>query len=188
MPKKILLVCASIFLLYQSVKLSNAIFHVEIESWWVNILLGAVFNLLITGVFALSGFALPTQKLLPEGYYKIRNSKSLKRWHRFFNVDLFRKFLLATFWKKKEDQKKFFDGTKSGIGNLITQSKKSEFGHLLPFITITILAGYLLSIGKWKLTIPLMIINIFFNFYPILLQRHHRMRIQLIEARQQRKK
>jgi len=183
MTRKILLICGAIFLFFQSFKLVTKILPLEIEALWINIIIAIALNLFITGVFALSGFALPTQNLLPDSYYRVKNRKQLKKWYKLLNVNLFRKFLLATVWRNKEQHSKFFDGTRKGIKNLIVQSKKSEFGHIFPFIILSVLSFYLAYLGKWKLMIPTMIMNIWFNFYPVVLQRFHRMRIQVLEAR-----
>lgn len=144
----------------------------------------AVFlNLCITGIFAFAGFALPTERLFPNSYYHVYKPKLLKKICKLMNIDAFRAFLLATVWRNRDQQKKYFDGTKSGIDNLIVQSKKSEFGHLIPFILILLLSAYVLYLGKWKIALTTTLINVIFNLYPIFLQRHHRMRIQRLADR-----
>lgn len=187
MAKKVLFTIFSIFLVYQSIKLAGIISEKDIETWWINILLAMFINLFVTGIFAFLGFVYPTERLLPENYYKIQRIPFQKKIYKLLKVETFRKFLLATVWRKKEAQKKFFDGTKSGIENLIVQSKKSDFGHFVPMIILFCLAIYWLIIGKWEIALLTTLINIFFNLYPILLQRQHRMRIQILGARLKRK-
>jgi len=188
MGKKILFTFLSIFLLFQSVKTASVIPVMDVTSWGISIFLAALMNLFVTGTFAYAGFIYPTESILPNSYYKISNVSLQKKMYKFFNVNSFRKFLLATVWRKKEAQKKYFDGTKNGIENLIVQSKKSEFGHLIPFVILFALSAYWLVLGKWKIALVTTIISSFFNFYPIILQRQHRMRIQLIEKRKERKR
>lgn len=188
MAKRILFTIFTIFLTFQSVKLAGVISAKPIDSWSIIILLAVLINLFVTGVFAFSGFIYPTERLLPDSYYKVTNVSLQKKLYKFFNVNVFRRFLLATFWRKKEAQKKFFDGTKDGIDNLIVQSKKSDFGHLLPFVILLALSFYWLVIGKWEVAFVTTLINVIFNFYPIILQRQHRMRIQLIGERGRRKR
>jgi len=183
MAKKVLFTIFSIFLVYQSIKLVGIISDKNIEAWWVNILLAIFINLFVTGIFAFLGFVYPTQKLLSGNYYKIDRISFQKKIYKLLKVETFRKFLLATVWRKKTAQKKFFDGTKSGIENLIIQSKKSDFGHFVPLVILLCLAIYWLMLGKWEIALLTTIINVFFNFYPILLQRQHRMRIQILGAR-----
>ena len=187
MAKKVLFSIFSIFLIFQSIKVVGIISALDIESGWINFLLAIIVNLFVTGIFAFAGFIYPTEKLLPEGYYAIHNTSFQKKIYKLFKVETFRKFLLATVWRKKEAQKKFFDGTKSGIENLIVQSKKSDFGHLIPFVILCCLSIYWIAIGKWEVALLATLINVFFNFYPILLQRQHRMRIQLLGKRFNRK-
>ena len=88
--------------------------------------------------------------------------------------------LLATFWKGQKQRRKYFNGKKNGISNLEEQSMKSEFGHLIPFIIICFLCLYLIVIGQSKLAVFTLLINFVGNLYPIILQRHHRMRIEII--------
>ncbi|WP_394804428.1 glycosyl-4,4'-diaponeurosporenoate acyltransferase CrtO family protein [Portibacter lacus] len=62
-----------------------------------------------------------------------------------------------------------------------------EFGHLIPFLLICLISIYLLVIGLIKLAVFTLLINIVGNLYPIILQRHHRMRIEKIRKRQKNK-
>lgn len=185
MAKKILFSILSIFLIQQSFQLLGKLNQIGTDSW-ISVIIGAwIINMFITGVFAFAGFAFPTQKLLPKSYYKVYNPQWLKRVCKILRIDLFRKFLLATLWRNKTQRKKYFNGTANGISILEEQSMKSEFGHLIPFIIINCVGFYLIANGLVKLGLICILINLFGNLYPILLQRHHRMRIQLIRKRQE---
>ena len=157
----------------------------EANSYWPYFFKALILNLYITGIFAFAVFAFPSQKLLPKSYYLIRNSTKLKRIFKILKVDWFRNFLLATFWKSEKQRNKYFDGTASGLDHLEIQSMKSEFGHLIPFIIILAVSFWLIAIGQSVLGIFCILINVFFNFYPVVLQRHHRMRIALLRKIQQ---
>lgn len=183
MIKKIFLSLASAFLIWQSYELLSNIHNFEVNSLVVSIFIAWVINLFVTGIFAFLGFAYPTQKMLPKYYYQIHNSKILKATYDALKVNLFRKFLLATFWRNRNQRKKFFNGKRSGVSTLVEQSMKSEFGHLLPFLIINIVGIYLFAINFYELGFFTLIINIIGNMYPIILQRHHRMRIQFINKR-----
>lgn len=159
----------------------------ESTNWATMVFIGWIINMFITGIFAFLTFALPIQKLLPDSYYKVRQPKRLKKWYKILKVDWFRQFLLATIWRNKAQQKGYFDGTKEGLTNLIERADKSEFGHILPFVIINIISIYLITINLYGLAIPTILFNIFGNFYPVLLQRHHRMRIQRIQALKERR-
>lgn len=167
----------SIFLIWQT---SNTLMSLEglVEpSFRVQLFLALIFNLYITGIFAFAGFALPTEKLMPAKYFEINDPKKMKFWFKKLKGEWFRKFLLATFWRNKDQQKKYFDGTISGIKHFEIQTQKSEFGHLIPFLMISILCVYFAMKGFWWAIFFTMLVNVFFNFYPILLQRHHRSRL-----------
>ena len=183
MTKQILLSVATLFLIYQSYGLLRIIDKLETNTWGFLIFIAWIINLFITGIFAFSGFAFPTQKLLPKSYYKIYHSKRLKKIYKILRVDLFRKMLLATLWKSQKQRAKYFNGQKNGIENLERQSMKSEFGHLIPFVIICFVSIYLIAIDSTKLAILTFLINFIGNFYPIILQRHHRMRIQILRKR-----
>ncbi|WP_456439901.1 glycosyl-4,4'-diaponeurosporenoate acyltransferase CrtO family protein [Psychroserpens sp.] len=185
MIKKILLSIATIFLIWQSYNLLYNIDKLAVNSYGLLFFIAWIINLFITGIFAFSGFAFPTQKLLPRSYYKVYHPKRLKKIYNALRVNLFRQMLLATLWKSKKQRKKYFNGKENGISNLVEQSMKSEFGHLIPFIIICFVSSYLIVIGAIKLGVFSLLINLIGNLYPIILQRHHRMRIQIIRKRQQ---
>ena len=181
--KKILLASGSIFLAFQSYSVLSFLNQVEINSIPMIIFLAWVINMLITGIFAFSGFALPTQKLMPQSYYTVSRPKILAHVYKVLGVNTFRKFLLATFWRDKEKHSKYFNGTSSGISSFAVQSKKSEFGHVIPFLILNIIAIYWCATDHVMLGVATFLFNVFGNFYPVILQRHHRMRIQRISAR-----
>lgn len=96
MIKKVLLVLGSLFLISQSFKITQLIIELSITSIGLSIFLAWLLTLFITGIFALSGFALPTQVLLPENYYFISAPKNLSLIYKLLKVEIFRKLLLAT--------------------------------------------------------------------------------------------
>ena len=140
-------------------------------------------NLVGTGMFAFVGFSFPTSKLLPTSYYKITNKRLVTKIYDFWGVKYFRFFLLLTFWKSKEKQKTFFNGTKEGLRQFTFALNQAEFGHLGAFIFIQIYGIAMFLKGEFLVFMILSIINIIFNLYPIILQRKHRVRIQGILER-----
>ena len=93
-------------------------------------------------------------------------------------VKYFKYLLLLFFWGTKNNRKKYFDGTKSGIKNFVYQTHQSEFGHL-GGLSVLLICSLLLAIkGYFQMSVILFIINIIGNFYPIILQRHHRIRVE----------
>ena len=187
MVKKIGYSLLSLFLIYLSYQLLGNVQATKTDLWGVTFFNGWIINMYITGIFAFAGFVFPTQKLLPQSYYTIYQPQKLKKAYNLLKVDVFRKLLLATFWKNKEQRKKYFNGKVDGISTLEKQSMKSEFGHLIPFILLNMISLYLVSVDLTKLSLTCFLFNIIGNFYPIILQRHHRMRIQLIRQRHERR-
>jgi dolichol kinase len=177
--KKILFPLLSLFLLFQTYKLikgllaSNPMDFPLAYLLWISFLL----TLFITGIFAFIGFAYPTNKLLPNQYYALKNPERLKRVYAWGGVHYFRILLLLTFWGSKNNRKKYFDGTKRGVQNFVYQSKQSEFGHLAALVAILVVSVVLLAYKYFALVAIITAINILGNLYPILLQRYHRLRI-----------
>jgi len=180
--EQVLFVLASVFLVFQSFGLLSGMDYYAEISFWPAVFLAWVINMFITGIFAFAGFALPTHRLLPARYYEIANPAQLKWFYRVFGVERFRKLLLATLWRSKAQQQKYFNGRPDGLDHLAEQSQKSEFGHLLPFLILTVVGIYIVFFVQPVLGGLCLFINILGNFYPVLLQRHHRLRLQRIAA------
>jgi len=185
LPKKFLFLLFSAFLLLQSFNLLERFLGTAFEP--INLiqsfLLALILNIYIIGIFAFPGFVLPTHKIFPASYFKLKNPELLKKLYKSFKVEGFRKLLMRFFWGKKDNRKKYFDGTRSGFENFIYQSKQSEIGHLLPLVFLSIISYALIFKGYFWMGFITLVINFIGNFYPVILQRHHRIRIEKIMAR-----
>lgn len=182
--KKVLLSGFSLFLAYQTYKLFYLLLSQSINLNWVYaFFVACLINLFITGFWAFLGFAFPTHKLLTQTYYNQIHLKRVNRWYKVLKGDLFRLFLLATFWKSKKQRAKYFNGKISGIDEMIYQSKQAEFGHLAAFLLILISCILLGFKNYWNTLMISIIINVLFNFYPVLLQRYLRGRILKMKNR-----
>lgn len=189
MIKKTGFILMSIFLTHQSVQLIKGIpTNNAIESFGLATFLSWYLSLCITGVFAFTGFALPTQKLMPESYYQIREPKILKKYYQLLRADIFQYLLIKFIYGKPKNKAAYFNGKKSGINDFIINTKKSEFGHLIPFIITAFLTLYSFYYGKYLFGIGLLVFNILGNFYPIIVQRYHRTRLVRMGILQKRKK
>jgi hypothetical protein len=139
--------------------------------------LNAVFlNLFVTGIFTIV-YSFPVYRLLPTRYYSIQNPKILKTIGQFIHIDLFKKLLIRTIWNKKQNKKYFFSGYRNGFRDIEINSMKSEFGHFISFnivMIITIMIGFK---TYYSMAMLILIVNIIFNFYPFMLQRFHRLRL-----------
>jgi hypothetical protein len=151
-------------------------------------LLNAVFvNLFVTGIFTIV-YSFPVYRLLPTKYYSIQNPRFLKHCGQIIQIDLFKKLLIRTIWNKNQNKKYFFNGYRNGFNDLEISTMKSEFGHFMGFcivMILTILIGYKTD---FLIAIMIFIVNIFFNFYPVLLQRFHRLRLNELRNRSGEKK
>ncbi len=184
MLKKIGLTLLSCILAYNSYKLLAIFFKLSSNSFSLTAIIASAvaFNLLITGSFAFLGFVYPTSKLLPNTYYQIKYPERLKSIYKWLGVEYFKYFLLLTFYRKN-DNKKYFNGSKAGIFLFDYNTRQSEFGHLLAFFTILILSLILLYAGHKSVFIWIQPMNIIFNLYPIILQRKHRIVVGRLIAR-----
>lgn len=179
MPKKIIQILFALFLAWRSYDLMTSLVMWG-YGFWEGLIYAALLSLFLTGVSAFLVFALPVERLLPNTYYHIHQASRLKRMGGMMKVEAFRTFLLLTFWRNKARQRTFFNGTSSGLNSFERETRKSEFGHLIPGVFLFIFSLYLLSHGRFYMALHLSIINLFFNFYPVLLQRIHRERITRI--------
>jgi len=183
--QKIAFVLASVFLVYQTYALMATLITGQGQEfpWFMAFLFAFLLNLFATGVFAFVGFGFATSRLLPKNYYVISNPPGLKQCYRFWGVEAFRKALMITFWGKEKNRRKYFDGTRRGIRNFVYQTKQSEFGHLAALLVITVLSLVLAFHGYEMIAVIASVINLIGNLYPILLQRHHRMRLGKLAER-----
>lgn len=184
MAKKTLFILIASFLAYRSYELVITLWMADPVSFnlGMKLLFSLLLNLFITGVFAFTGFAFKTSQIAPEHYYQVENPQFVSRLYKLLGTEYFRRFLLIFFWGKQKNRKKYFDGTKQGIDNLDFQTRQSEFGHLGALVTIQLVVVTILLQGHLIIAILTTVVNIVSNFYPIVLQRHHRIQIQRIRS------
>lgn len=181
--KKILFSFFALFLAYRSYELLEQLPRIGKEIGpGMSLFIAFLINLFITGIFAFPGFVFPTHRLLPAAYYRIRSPKLLQRAYVLFGLKYFRIFLMLFFWGRPKHRATFFNGKRSGIQGMMYQCKQSEFGHFGAGITILICSFWLLEPQFSTLLVATQIINLIGNFYPVVLQRHHRMRIDRINS------
>jgi len=139
-------------------------------------------NLFVTGIFTIV-YSFPVYRLLPARYYLIHNPKLLILCGQVIQIGLFKKLLTMTIWNKKQNKKYFFNGFRNGFNYLETTTMKSEFGHFMGFCSVTILAIVVGLKSSVLLAFMVLFVNIFFNFYPFMLQRFHRLRLAELRGR-----
>lgn len=178
MIKKTFFILASLFLMFQTYQFLNGITDQEpFDHLGPALFFSWLLSLYITGIFAFAGFALPTEKLMPGPYYDIKNRDNLNRIYKLLRVDIFKKYLIKFIYGKPKKKADYFNGKRSGLDHFITNTKKAEFGHLIPFILISVVMIYLFLNGKLLFGLGLLLFNTLGNLYPIIVQRHHRSRL-----------
>ncbi len=184
MAKKILFTTISLVLAYNIYKLTTIFFKLSQENFSLFAIIASAlaFTTLITGVIAFLGFVYPTSMILSNNYYKIEKPKTLEFFYKWLGVEYYKLFLSKTFYRKN-DNKKYFNGTKSGIFLFYYNTKQSEFGHLIALIFIFLLSLVLLFKGHKYVFIWIQPMNILLNLYPIILQRKHRIIIERLIKR-----
>jgi hypothetical protein len=145
-------------------------------------LLALFLNLCITGIFAFPGFVFPTSSLLGDWYYTIRWPSALQRLYDGLGVSYFRSLLMVLFWGIGRNREKYFDGTRSGLDNLVYQARQSEFGHLMSFLLVLTACAVLARHGHGAVAAWGTLVNVIGNLYPVILQRHHRLRVERLQA------
>lgn len=177
--KRLIFPLLSAFLLYRTIEDVSSLMSAP-EAQFGNFALfvfAFLITLYVTGIFAFVGFVFPTNRLLPNAYYTIKNPVVLTKTYDALGVKYFRNILMLVFWGKKDKRQKYFNGTRAGLKNFVYQTKQSEFGHLGALIVVFLLAILMMFSKLYALAIMITVINIIGNFYPIILQRHHRIRI-----------
>lgn len=167
---------------YQSYRLFVLMTHESFQSVpsFIEYVFSWTFPLCVTGMFAFVGFAYPTYRTLPKSYYRVNNPDLIKRIYKMLGVSIFRKFLMIFFWGKAKNRKNFFSGKRDGIEGMMHETKQAEFGHVGAFVVVFVLSFPIgLNAGLTSFVI-ITIFNVLGNFYPVILQRHHRIRLQRI--------
>ena len=180
--KKILHIIFSTFLIWQTVMLIERILTNPPSGFSDRLLDSLFINLFVTGIFTIV-YAFPVYRLLPIRYYKISSPRLLKLCGQIIQIELFKKLLLHTIWNKKQNKKYYFNGLRSGFKDLEITTMRGEFGHFMGFCIVVILAVLIGIKSNQTIAFMTLLINIFFNFYPFILQRFHRLRIDELRNR-----
>lgn len=177
--KDIIGILFAIFLAFRTWELIRQLHGTPPDSFGTNenLVVVLMLSLFVTGFFAFTGFALPTHKLLPKAYYRVRKPVFLRFWYRYLGGSAFRLFLKIFFWGPKNTKKRFFNGRRDDVQRMVRVTKQSEFSHLMAFIVLVFLSIDLLVLGFEPIFWGTTIINVVGNLYPVLLQRLHRVRI-----------
>ena len=180
--KKILHVIFSAFLVWQTIILIERLLNSQ-PSDFAGMLVDAMWiNLFVTGIFTIV-YSFPVYKILPVNYYAIKSPGILKLSGKIIQIDLFRQLLMSTIWNKRHNKKHFFNGYRSGFYDFEIATKRSEFGHFAGFCMVFLIALVTGIKADLMQAFMILLINILFNFYPFMLQRVHRSRLNELKRK-----
>ena len=120
-----------------------------------------------------------TFPLFPSAYYEIKPFERTGRFYERLGVHLFKKVVRGGLFSVFSPTLRFpAKKTTSALKYLENEMWKAETSHVAIFLLILLLVGYALFKGWWDAVAWLLLINILFNGYPVLLQRYNRIKIQ----------
>ena len=185
LAKKIIFSLFTLFLVFRTVELLRHVSYSRPIDFNLgeSLLVAFLLCLFITGIFAFPGFVFPTSRVMPDRYWKATNPKRLNYFFDLLGVETFKSIMVILFWGKPKHQKRYYDGTREGLQNFLYQTQQSEFGHLGAWIVISLVSVFLLVRQYFLISSVLMLLNLIANLYPVILQRHHRIRIYALLER-----
>lgn len=111
-------------------------------------------------------------------YFKEKKWEQHGKIYEQLGIHLFRKLLVIVGWEKLNKKANPVKNNLAALIHLEYRTKQSELGHLIIFFivggfSIYVAIRYSFSASGW-----LIFLNLLLNFYPILLQRYNRPRLQ----------
>jgi len=132
----------------------------------------------LLGMFAI-GFAWPIHRIFPDLYYESVHSESFASVCTFLRIKQFRRLLRLTFWRPWLSKQFFFDGTRNGLAQFDQNTRRAEFIHAAAFVVILLACLYIGMSGDHLLAVAAFLVNVVWNFYPVILQRYQRSRLRV---------
>jgi len=131
--------------------------------------------LLMSCVFA---FTETLKSQLTSPYYTEKEWEKRGKIYESFGINFFRKLLVWIGWEKLNKKANPIEKNTKALIHLHYKTKQSELGHIIIMIIVlgfTVYAAFKFGVLQ---SLWLLILNILLNFYPILLQRYNRPRIE----------
>jgi len=121
--------------------------------------------------------------LIPElksSYFNSHPIEEQGKVYEYLGVNFFRKLLLISGWERSRKKETPIRRSLILLEYYEYRTRASEFGHtiiaiIIAFITVYVCLAYSFADTKW-----LIILNIFLNIYPIMVQRHNRPRVRRV--------
>ncbi len=153
---------ASIYALVRYMKLDSFMF-----AWALNFLL----------MLFMQAFIETLKSPLTSSYYNEQKWERGGKVYQRFGIDIFRKLLVWIGWEKLIKKSSPVERNANALVTLLYQTKKSELGHLVIFFIVLVFNIFVLFKFGFLKSLPLLVLNVILNLYPIFLQRYNRPRI-----------
>ncbi|MDR7211004.1 hypothetical protein [Flavobacterium piscis] len=111
-------------------------------------------------------------------YYKTKDWENKGKIYETFGINLFRKLLVLVGWEKLNKKSNPVKNDLEALLLLEYRTKQSELGHLIIFFIVFGFTIYVSLKFTFVASLWLLFLNVILNFYPILLQRYNRPRLQ----------
>ncbi|AYA36153.1 hypothetical protein D3Y59_03185 [Hymenobacter oligotrophus] len=185
--KSVFYLCVSGVLLLSLWSLLKALLHHPGQpsvgaAFWLG---GFACTTAVAGVFGMLGLAVPLHRLPGPGFYNAVNHGTISRLYRTLRVEWLRRLLCWAHYHKPRHRQAFYGGGRAQLHVLLDNTQGAEMCHLLALIAQLLLLPYFLHLGRYDLAAGATVGNLFGNFYPIVLQRHHRARLHRLGLRAQ---
>jgi Na+(H+)/acetate symporter ActP len=142
--------------------------HTFVFAWVLNFML----------MMAVLHFTQTFQPSLSSTYYNSKKWEAEGKIYKWFGVHGFRKILVWVGWEKLNKPSNPVKKNLDALKHLEYGTRKSEFGHLIIFVIVLVIA---LCVGFYyglRQSLWLHLLNIVLNAYPIGVQRYNRPRLQ----------
>lgn len=123
-------------------------------------------------------FTESTKPKLASNYYKSKKWEKSGKIYERIGVNLFRQLLVWTGWEKLNKKANPVKKNLSALSHLEYSTRQSEFGHLIIFFIVLAFNIFVAISFGFTASLWLLILNVFLNFYPIILQRYNRPKIK----------
>lgn len=164
-----------IFIVVITITLTYALIHyVEMRgfafAWALNfMLMGCVLT-----------FTETLKSQLTSHYYNEKPWEQGGKIYQAFGINFFRKLLVGIGWERLNKKSNPVKKSPKALEYLHYRTKQSELGHIIILIIVfgfNVFVAFKFGILK---SLWLLVLNILFNLYPILLQRYNRPRIERV--------
>lgn len=129
-------------------------------------------------MFCVLAFTETLKSPLGSSFYTVQSWEKRGRIYEGLGIHFYRKLLVWTGWEKLNKKNAPVVKSTDALVHLHYQTKKSELGHLIILVIVLGFTVYVaMTYGVVK-SLPLMVLNILLNLYPVFLQRYNRPRIE----------